>query len=355
MRKPVTVREIGAAAGVSPATVSYVLSGNGAQRAIPARTQQHVRRVASRLGWQPNHMRSAFFTGKTKLIGMWQQRFGESYHNEVTRTMEAVLRADGYAMLVSPALKDNSSEEFDLHLFNRWSVDGLLALGGSVHLMKFLGAHPEWLLPVVNMVSFPLADAPRVDTVYVDVLTPARAGLERWVAEGRRGIAMLSGHDAGSTEQDPREQLYRAFVRERGITEELIIFPKRGDQRHSAEDGLRAHLAIHGCPEAIFCRSDETLMGAYRALRLLGIEIPKQVALLGIDGIQDTRYLDQPVATVAQPVAQMCRAAWALLRDRLENPERPARRENLAGRLVWLGDDLVTEANDNDTKHTDTA
>ena len=119
----------------------------------------------------------------------------------------------------------------------------------------------------------------------------------------------------------------------------MIIFPKGESQRVSAEETLWRYVAENGCPEAIFCRSDETLMGAAKALRKLGYRIPEQTTLLGIDGIQDTDYLGVPVQTVAQPVESMCRLAWRLLQERLEKPQQPARQETLRGTLDWRGVD----------------
>lgn len=280
-------------------------------------------------------MRSAFFTGKTKLIGVWHRGMGETFHGRLSSATEQLLRADGYAMLSSPAVKKGSASEHDLHLFNQWSVDGLLSIGGTAHLQKFLAAHPEWRLPMVHVDAFPNAEFLGCDTVYVDVLTAVRDGLERWITEGRCRIAMLSGHDSGSVVTDPREVLYRELMGEHGRQPELIGFEKGGDQRTFAERYLREYVVRHGCPDAIFCRSDEVLMGAYRALRLLGHRIPDDVALLGVDGIRDLRYLEHPVATVAQPVDEMCHLAWELLQGRMADPAQPPRHKKLAGSLCW--------------------
>ncbi len=329
------MREIGRRVGVSHAAVSYVLNDKGRERGIPEKTEQRIRAVAAEMGWQPNHMLSAFSTGKTRLIGLWQRGFGEAYHSWVTKTVQELLQEDGYAMLNSPAYTDDSNDEHDLRLFNRWSVEGLIALGGAMPLVQFLNAHPDWRLPLVHMGSFPFADSLAFDTVYVDVLTPARAGLERWYAGGRRRIAMLAGHGPFGDDRHPREDMYLDFTREYGLKEELIAFPKGVSQRVGARQVLKRHIARYGCPEAIFCRSDEVLMGAAKVLQELGRKVPDEVDLLGIDGIQDIYYLSHPASTVAQPVEEMCQVAWRLLQERIAEPDGPLRREVLQGTLMW--------------------
>ncbi len=335
MRKRVTIREIGRLVGVSHATVSYVLSGQGDLRAIPVRTQERVRVAANDLGWQPNHMLSALSTGRTRLVGLWQSGLGEPYHAWVMQTTERLLSQEGYAMMVSPAHIKDGSDEFDLGLFGKWSVDGLMGLDGPRQICRFLRKHPHWRLPMVSMGAFALTDDPRVDSVAVDVLSPAAEGLHRFAADGRRRIAMLSGLPPGEQADSPREQVYKTFIRDHRLPEELISFTRGPKQRLDAETALRGHIAGHGCPDAIFCRADETLMGAYKALRDLGKHIPDEVALLGIDGIQDLRYLDHPVSTVVQPVDEMCRMAWEDLQDRIAHPDRLARHRTLTGVLDW--------------------
>lgn len=333
----VTMRDIGGVAGVSYATVSYVLSGKGDANSIPLATQERVREAAQQLGWRRNHLLSVFLTGKTRMIGLWQLGLGQPYHASVMQEMEGLLFKDGYAMLTSPArVKDKEGLGFDLGVFSEWSVDGLVALDGAHHIRRFFATHPKWSLPMVNMGWLPVTDYPGLNSVYVDVLTPIRTGLERWIKEGRQRIAMLTGRYPWDTHLDQRESLYRDVARDHGFEPEIVAFSAEGDQRHAAGAALAAHVAAHGYPDAVFCRKDEILLGAYRTLRHRGCAIPKDVALLGVDGIRDLEFLDHPVSTVKQPVEKMCQTAWLLLKEQLENSERPARHVEIESRLVWL-------------------
>lgn len=331
MKKRVTVREISKRAGVSHATVSYVLSGKADSEAIPLKTQNHVRAIADELGWHPNHVLSALSTGSTHLVGMWQTSLGEAYQSQVMKTMEQILREDGHAMLLSPAYASGADEHFDLGLFNKWSVDGVIGVDGPENIRHFLKTHPRWRLPMVSMGSYALTDDRLVDSVWVDVLTPIRQALERWLEEGRTHIAMLSA----GFEEDSRGLLYRDFVRQHGLREEIIRFSKGQFQRTSAWEALSTYLRDHECPQALFCRSDETAIGAYRALRELGRSIPDEVALLGVDGIQTLDFLDHPVSTVVQPIETMCQTAWELLKERISQPDKSVCHTVLTATLKW--------------------
>ncbi len=63
------------------------------------------------------------------------------------------------------------------------------------------------------------------------------------------------------------------------------------------------------------------------------IRVPDQVALVGCDGIEDTEYLEVPLTTLVQPVAEMCGKAWEFLKDRMEKTKRKPRNKTFLPRL----------------------
>ncbi len=334
VKRPVSVRQIAREVGLSHTAVAYALNGQAEEKNIPESTASRIRKVAQKLGWQQNHVMSAMTTGKTRLVGLWQESFGSPYHSWVMNTLEKLLQKDGYAVLASTARVLESDKKYDLHMFNKWSVEGLLCTGSSKWVRAFIDKYPHWRLPMVCLGMDTLTDVPHIDSVYVDVSNAVWECLERWSGEGRKRIAMLSGHDP-DVEDYIREKTYRDFMHRRGLEEEMIIFPKGSSQRKSARAALHEYVSEQGCPQAIFCRSDETMIGAHKALCEHGCGIPEDVALLGVDGIEGVYYLNHPVSTVVQPVEEMCRTSWKLLRERLGKPGSPARHRTLEGRLDW--------------------
>jgi LacI family transcriptional regulator len=82
-------------------------------------------------------------------------------------------------------------------------------------------------------------------------------------------------------------------------------------------------------PEAFFCHNDDIAMGVYRGLVDLGIKIPDDSALVGCDGIEDAEYLETPLSTIVQPIAEMCRHAFQLLERRISDPTSPIQEVHL--------------------------
>jgi LacI family transcriptional regulator len=330
MHRSITTRTIAKAAGVSQTTVSFVLN-HRRDIAIPDATRQRVLDTADKLGWRPNHMLSALSTGRTRLIGLWSSVLDEPYHTTVFHCLEALLREDGYAVLISPARKQGY-HEFDLGMFAKWAVDGLIALDAPKHAIHFLKEHPEWQVPMLCMDSFERVHGTAMDEVYVNVLPAVREALEYLLKTGHRRIASLGG---SWDNRNPRTREYCRFMTKAGLPEELISFVLTPGERHrkTAYQALKNYLDIHGCPDALFCDSDETAMGAYRALCETGHRVPADLSLFGIDGIIDTQYLETPLTTVIQPIPEMCAAGWRLLKERMANPELPPRHETLTAKL----------------------
>jgi LacI family transcriptional regulator len=115
----------------------------------------------------------------------------------------------------------------------------------------------------------------------------------------------------------PAKDYAEVMAKHRRKSEYITLFEQ---SRSVAREQFKAYAAAHGCPDGVLCVNDEVALGAYRALCDLEIKVPREVALIGCDGIEDTQYLECPLSTIVQPVEEMCRVAWQMLQERIENP-----------------------------------
>jgi LacI family transcriptional regulator len=100
--------------------------------------------------------------------------------------------------------------------------------------------------------------------------------------------------------------------------------------RHAVTEYVREH----GPPDGIFCHNDDFAIGAYRALRDMGLRIPDDVALVGCDNLEETAYLDVPLSTIAVPTEELCRTGWEFLYRRMHDPSAPLQCAILQPQLV---------------------
>ena len=135
---------------------------------------------------------------------------------------------------------------------------------------------------------------------------------------------------------------YTKAMREAGLKPEFIYYPLSERQRPVARQLIQDYIREHGRPEAIFCHSDDVAIGIYRGLCDAGIRVPADIALVGCDGIEDTEYLECPLTSLVQPVAEMCTTAWQFLQNRLAEPAIPLQHSLLPLNLAIRDSSLHT-------------
>ncbi len=320
-----TIRDIAAAVGASPATVSKVLTGRG-DSLISDTTRQKIRESARELGYSPNLAARALVTGRTHCITLWAETLAD-YHATVANVLLDVLRPSRYEMVITDVVKH---PDWHAH-FQRnapWPVDGIIALDSPQSVEAYLATSAGRNAPVVSIGAYYWA---HTDHVGVDLGSGVREATHHLAEQGCRRIAHLTC-EHGMRPGDARRQAYEDGMADLGLEPRLLVA-----KQSSRED---ARLLVHelvktgSLPDALLCFNDETAIGAYRGLREMGVRIPEDVALTGCDGIQDTAYFDQPITTIVQPVDELCRAAWQCLLTRLDEPDAPLQSRMLKAALV---------------------
>jgi DNA-binding LacI/PurR family transcriptional regulator len=140
------------------------------------------------------------------------------------------------------------------------------------------------------------------------------------IKTGRRRIVHATFVRQETPTASRRVGYARAMAQAR-LKPEYLYYPLSEQQRATVRQLIRDFVKTNGCPDAIFCHSDDVALGIYRGLCDLGIRVPDQVAIVGCDGIQDTEYLEVPLTTLVQPVVELCDASWKFLTQRIEHPQ----------------------------------
>jgi DNA-binding LacI/PurR family transcriptional regulator len=318
----VTIKQIAEQVGVSPSTVSRVLSGRG-ERLISEQTRQRVLRAAEELGYQPHLGARSLVTGRTCTVALWMSQLFTAFHARIVHLMETTLWRSGYELLIRQV---GHQTEPPRHGWGR--VDGIIGfecVGALRSVRKISYRRP---LPVVSMGAYYLTD---VDYVGVDLYTGTAQAVKHLIEQGCRRVAYLVNAESRHP-GDARRDAYDAVVEAAGLPKEYIVSVDQS--RSAAMAAVAAHVEQFGLPDGIFCHNDEMALGAYRVLRLLGVRVPEEVALVGCDGIEDTEYLEVPLSTVRQPLEEMCRLACEFLQRRMAQPDAPLQSAVLLPQLM---------------------
>jgi len=182
------------------------------------------------------------------------------------------------------------------------------------------------------------------DHVAIDNVRAARDVTEHLIRLGRRRIAALGAQDNSSSGTAPLRLAGYAEAMEAHGLPQMIVKVERYRRAEGAAAMARL-LAAPEVPDAVFCFNDLLALGAMRTILAAGLRVPEDIALAGLDDIEDGRFSTPTLTTVAPDKAQLARIAVDLLRARLDGrasgPPREVRadyrlvvRESTTGRVT---------------------
>lgn len=269
-------------------------------------------------------------TSRTGLVGFWMSLEYSRYRSQVLHCIRGMLGQTELALAVTDV-----DEEFHWdHSFDRAlrvPVEGIIAFDTSASIEAF-SENYENLAGGTPFVSMGAYWSERQSFVGVDLRAGSEEAMDHLIGTGRRDIAYVAPSDSGLLEDGPRYEAYRdkmlaagLKVRTAGVNAATLT-----DTRES----LKKILAEGAMPEALLCMNDDIAISAVFALQQLGVEVGKDVAVVGFDGIEETEHCPCPITTVKQPIQEMCELTFQFLREQMENPEAPLQQKILKPSLV---------------------
>lgn len=322
-QRRVTIGTIARELGVHPSTVSRAL--NGRTRVSDERVEQ-VRQAALALGYMPNPWARSLRTRQSHLIGLVVPHLTDGVLAVMFEAAEDRARRAGYQAVTS-STRDQDDEERRLvkALVDRL-VDGLILATPTID-DPLLGELSAQQMPFVlvnrRSGSFPVVRGHDELGAYLAV--------RHLIAGGHRRIGLISGPQAVSTAVD-RHAGYKRALEESGIRWDSALVVA---STFAPSGGVRAASELLGRsdrPTAIFAINDATAIGAMAVARDLGLEIPRDLALVGYNDTDLAALLPVPLSSVSVSVEEMGEIAVDLLIEQLRG--LPARSVLITPRLV---------------------
>lgn len=314
------IEEVARSAGVSAATVSRALSGRGH---VSAATRERVLEAAAELGYVVSSSASALASGRMRNVGVVIPFLNRWFYGAVVEGAESALLAQGYDLtLYNLSGNDDERRSVFEHFLLRKRVDAVIAVSlelteGEVQRLHDIGK------PMVG-VGGPL---PGVRTLSIDDIAVSRLATEHLIALGHRRIAHIGG-DA-SIEMDfhlptNRRVGYQDALAAAGVPSDPALFQPGDFTMQGGHAAARQLLgAPHDRPTAIFAASDEMAIGAILAARDLGLDVPRDVSIIGIDDHELAAFFG--LTTVAQyPTLQGRMAVDVLMQELHPGHPEPA-------------------------------
>ena len=319
-RRGVTLKDVAARVGVHPMSVSVALNGGKTKARVSDETRQRIVEAAAQMGYRPNLAARALSMQKTNLIAVWTHDLASSYVTPILAAMQKHLQHAGLGMMIC-VVPDDPRGHWDAVPAVHWPVDGILAHGINFAAEDFVRTFGTGHPPMVVYGTHHY-ESGTLDSVGVDLGIGACEAMAHLHAQGYRRIAFL-GPEASISPGRERFDAYLAAQQKIASEPIFISCVDHQEIREPSRMAVLEYLKSHAAPDAIFCHNDDMALGAYRALCELKLRVPHDVALVGCDGITDTRYLEIPLSTIITPIEEMCSQAWQVLQRRIAEPEAP--------------------------------
>jgi DNA-binding LacI/PurR family transcriptional regulator len=322
----VSIKDIARAANVSHSTVSRALRNSPL---VKRETIALVRKIADEKGYRVSAVARSLVNQRTDTIGVVVTSIANPFVGEVVSGIEEYALAHDYSVILATSDADPARELHAVRSFHERRVDGILVNSSRVGAL-YLPLLAEMRVPIVLINNHHPGEF--VYSVTIDNFNGGREATRHLVELGHRRIGYV-GDQFGLQSDTERFAGYRQVLEEAdiGFHPELVV---HGDGR--PEGGLCATARLLDLPEpptAVFCYNDMQALGALRAARERGLNVPRDLSVVGLDDLYLAAYTDPPLTTVQQPKHQMGRLAVQILLDLLGGG-KPESRITLAGKLI---------------------
>lgn len=309
----VTNREIAQLAGVSPAAVSIAING---KPGISAETRAHILEIARQYHYCPSPASARIIQERSPFIAALfrtdAQLEDQTFYSEMSMNAMVACRDMGYTLVCTYITGSDGTIELP-QAIRCGEVDGVLVFGDQEP-----GIYAELSRAGI---PFVILDSSRkgtsLPTVYVDYAEAAYIATRHLIGQGHRDIAYLSN----GTLHDFNTLTLSGF--QRAMTEAgLALYPNRFQIDVENDDSLRRcvdqALAGPTRPTAIFCTVDVYAINAIRYLQQLGLRVPEDISVIGIDDVAVSRLVTPGLTTMRVDRRQMIEHGLQMLTTQLQ-------------------------------------
>lgn len=307
----VTREDVAKLAGVSVATVSYVV--NDGPRPVASATRERVLRAIDQLGYQPSAVARSLRLQRTLTVGLIVSDILNFFHSGVAKSIEEAARRDGYTVILCNSDEAPEQELMYLQMLQQKRVDGIILVptGGNVSYLQSI-IDQGWNLVQLDR----RLDELETDSVVIDNEPGAYAAVKHLIELGHRRIALI-GAPFHLTPGRGRRAGYERALREAGIPVQAELIVEGNFKEQPGMQLTRNLMQLSETPTALFAANNRLGLGAIEALQARGLAIPGDVALAVFDDVDYYSLLLPRITAVSYSIYDLGQIAFELLLNRM--------------------------------------
>jgi LacI family transcriptional regulator len=309
-----TIKTIADLANVSCTTVSRVLNN---KPDVKPETRKYILELIESYNFQPSVFARGIHLKKSNCIGLIipseiDYILMNSFYAEVIRGIASELYERGYFLLF---LYTNKREDF-VNVYKQNRVDGFIIIR--------LGVYDRDIIATLNGIGAPFVSTAHISgetnmtVVDIDHYKAASKGVEYLISLGHKRIGMLAAANS-LTNCKERFDAYKDVLRKYDIPFDDVLVEEADTSTQGGYNAMKRMLKNKIEPTAVFVAGDVMAKGAMKAIKEAGKSIPKDISVMGFDGVPESEFTEPSLTTIKQPSFSKGKTAASLLIDKLEN------------------------------------
>lgn len=322
-RKKTTLSDIAKKLGVTPSTVSRALKNHPR---ISDATKKAVWELVETMNYQPNNIAAALRSGKSNIIGVIVPTSDRHFFASVIRGIEEVVREQGYNLIICQSDEQTNKEQNIIDALLQIQVDGIIA---SVAKETTQYSYFEKIIHQnVPLILYDrVGENINASTVVCDDYNGAYEAVSHLIDQGCSRIAHFAGQQHIKIYQDRLNGYLDAMkYHQLPVDEKLII---ESDLIDDTDIILAAGSKMTNIlfqfdqpPDGIFSSSDFAALGAIKALKKSGVQIPDEVAIIGYSNDFSSSVIEPGLTSLDQHTKQMGTHTAELFLDQINSSEK---------------------------------
>jgi DNA-binding LacI/PurR family transcriptional regulator len=325
----VDIRDVARRAKVSTATVSRTINQVST---VDSQMAKRVWKAIEELGYYPNRSARTLVSGRSHVFGLIVSEITNPFFPEIVQTFETLAVEQHYEILLTSTIHDPKRMELAVRRMIESRVDGvaILTFGMEETLLEHLRFRN---LPLVFVDIGP--KAPRVSNIRVDYADGIRQAVQHLAALRHERIAFITGPFRLKSAM-ARKTAFEAAMREIGLPVRPGFIVEGDHRLEGGKKALQMLWELRERPTALMCSNDMTAIGVMREAFELGIQVPKDLSVVGFDDIRIAEFMTPPLTTIQMSQSELARLAFeALLKEvKRETPSPEGSEYVLKTRLV---------------------
>lgn len=325
-----TIKDVARQAGVSPATVSRVLTGNNQ---VSKELKERVQVTIKKLNYQPGRLARSLRLRYARTIGIVIGDIQDPFFNALVKSIESNVRKGAYSIILCNTAGDPELENYYLQTLLSERVTGILFAPGRHAAYPIIETILETGISVICIGRS--LQSPKVDTILIDHGQGTKQAISHLISRGHERIGILLPSLKSSMGKECMSA-YKAILQkmELPFIPELVgeLDPTENNGYDCVLDLLTLPASLQ--PTALLIANGNALIGTLQALSEMGYNIPDDIGIVTFGDPPFSQIFSPPLTVIQQPTYELARIAVERLLMRVKRPDAPQITIRLPTKLV---------------------